>query len=102
MYCRKKHRGRWRHRVAENRRTAKPRGQSVATPTVREFLFVSRELGMIVFDAIGVVRNKCRSVRHRGKERLKRETLKPNQETRNERAGKESCKDIVADDSASR
>lgn len=77
MYCRKKNRGRWRRRVEENLRRARPRvrGQSVETPTVREVVCTIRSCGGVyvrIEDMIDRRRTKCRSIRHRGKERLTR------------------------------
>ena len=68
MYCRKKHRRRWRQRIEATRSKHKPRGQSISTPTVREWLFVTGPA-----DVIGLKRCKCRSIRNRTRQTLTRE-----------------------------
>jgi hypothetical protein len=72
MYCRKKHRRRWRFRVEAQRQALKPRGQTVSTPLVKEWL-IRTPNGAMLMDLIGVKKGKCRSIRHRGKQRLTRE-----------------------------
>jgi Ribonuclease G/E len=71
MYCRKKNRRRWRHRVAENRRAAKPRGQTIQTPTVKELLVRDRG-GYTFIDVIGYTNKRIRAIRRRTRQTLER------------------------------